>query len=334
MNKLQPATNQSAYLKCGILGFSSSGKTFTAVNIAIGLHKYIKSKKPIGFLDTETGSDFLIHKFKDEKIDVLTAKSRAFKDLIEISREAEKSCDILIVDSLSHFWIDIVESFKKKKNLDRLFFQHWGPIKQEWRTFTDFYINSKLHIIVAGRAGYEYDYQEDAEGVKELIKTGTRMKTEGEMAYEPSLLLEMEKVRIGDGKIGQSFINRCWVIKDRFDKINGKYFDRPKFENFLPHIELLNLGGEHFGVDTKDSTSLFESKESKSEEFKKRKILLEEIQNEILLKYPSQTQEDRKAKVEILRAVFKTGSWTEIESFNSDQLEKGYLQIKSYGKES
>lgn len=329
MIRLKPAVNEQAYLKCGLLGFPGSGKTFTATQIAIGLHKHIESKKPVSFLDTETGSDFVLPLFNKAKIKLLVAKSRAFVDLLDISREAEIESDILVIDSISHFWTDLMESFKKKKGLDRLLFQHWGPIKQEWRAFTDFYVNSKLHIIVCGRAGWEYDFQEDSEGVKELIKTGTRMKTEGEMAYEPSLLLEMEKVRMGEGKVGQSFVNRCWVLKDRFDMINSKYFDKPSFKDFLPHIELLNIGGKHFGVDTeKDSTGLFEGKESRSEEFKKQKIFLDEIQNELVLKWPSQSTADKKMKIETLRSIFGTGSWTAIEGMKSSVLEEGLKKIK------
>ena len=280
-------------------------------------------------MDTETGSDFVLPLFNKAKIKLLTAKSRAFVDLLDVSRQAEVESDILIVDSVSHFWTDLMASFQKKRNLDRLLFQHWGPIKQEWRAFTDFYVNSKLHIIVCGRAGWEYDFQEDSEGVKELIKTGTRMKTEGEMAYEPSLLLEMEKVRTGEGKIGQTFVNRCWVLKDRFDAINSKHFDKPTFKDFLPHIELLNIGGKHFGVDTvSDSTGLFDSRESRSDEYKKVKIFLDEIQNELVLKWPSQGTSDKKMKIETLRSVFGTGSWTAIESMKSDKLEEGLKKIK------
>jgi len=43
MSLFKKAENEQAYLKCGIRGFEKSGKSRTATNIAIGLHKYIKS---------------------------------------------------------------------------------------------------------------------------------------------------------------------------------------------------------------------------------------------------------------------------------------------------
>src|SRR6185503_10075486 len=98
---------------------------------------------------------------------------------------------------------------------------------------TDFYLNSKLHIIICGRAGFDYDYEENEETQrKELIKTGIKMKTEGEFGFEPSLLVEMEAVQNlaqGGGrgkknaapKAGVSVTRRAVVLKDRFSVIDG-----------------------------------------------------------------------------------------------------------------
>ena len=81
----------------------------------------------------------------------------------------------------------------KAKKRTRLQFDDWGYLKGEWRKFTDLFINSNLHIILCGRAGYEYDYFEDEAGKKQLEKTDIKMKAEGEMGYEPSLLVLMER---------------------------------------------------------------------------------------------------------------------------------------------
>lgn len=98
---------------------------------------------------------------------------------------------MLIIDSISHFWKEVQDSYKKSKHRNRLHFHDWGQIKDQWGRFTDCYINSQVHIIMCGRAGYEYAYFEDEDGKKQLEKTGTKMKAESEMGYEPSLLMEM-----------------------------------------------------------------------------------------------------------------------------------------------
>lgn len=312
---LQPIKKETAFLKAGILGFAGSGKTHTAMLIAMGTVNHLRSKKPIAILDTEAGTDFWISRLEKKKIEAIRAKSRAFQDLMMIVGEAEKTSDILIIDSISHIWKNFLESYMKRLNRTRLQFQDWNVIKPEWGKFTDVFLNSKLHIIMCGRAGWEYDYFEDETGKKELMKTGTKMKAESEMGYEPSLLLEMERVRAEDGAVGQKWIHRCHVLKDRADVIDGKMFDDPTFECFLPHFQELNIGGEHLVLDmTRTSEEVFD-KEGLTEDArieKRRKILLEEIEGILVAKYPSTSGHDKQAKLEMVENVFDTKSWTKI----------------------
>lgn len=327
---LQPARNEQAYLKAGIRGFEKCGKTFTSALIAVGLHKYIKSKKSIAFLDTETGSSYVLGKFQEAGIPLLTAKSRAFVDLIAVCREAEKQCDILIIDSITHFWVELVDAYQKKMGRTRLRVQDWGPIKQEWREFSELYVNSKLHIIMCGRAGWEYDFEEDEDGVTEIRKTGTKMKAETETGFEPSLLIEMERIKANDGKIGQTLHARAWVVGDRFDVINGRCFDNPTFESFLPHIAKLNLGGTHVGIDTsKSSKDLFTSPASRSDEFRRREIALAEIKQELALKFSARTDEDKKAAIRVMRSIFGTAAEPALEQLQATSLEIGLRKLKS-----
>ena len=326
------AENQSAYLKAGILGFAGSGKSRTSTEIAIGLHKFIKTNKPVFYLDTETGSDFLKLLFDKAKIELYVNKSRAFVDLLAAVDEAESKEAILIIDSITHFWTELMNAFKKKKKIDRLFFQHWGPIKEEWGQFTQKYVNSKCHIIMAGRAGWEYDYEKDDEGVKELVKTGTKMRAESEMGYEPSLLIEMEKIRNADvkGKVGGAFSHRAWIVKDRFDMINGKFFDNPTFKDFLPHVSLLNIGGEHIGVESgRNSEALFNSDRSVSERLRQRDIYLEEINAELELKFNGRTDEGKKNRIKSLVEIFGSASKTAIENLDNEKLKNGLEKIKT-----
>jgi len=53
-------SEQFSFMKVCAEGFAGSGKSYTLTQIAIGLHKAIKSKKPIKIFDTEGGSKFLV----------------------------------------------------------------------------------------------------------------------------------------------------------------------------------------------------------------------------------------------------------------------------------
>ena len=172
---LKKAVNQTAYLKAGFMGFAGSGKTFTASQLAIGLAKDIGDNKPVAFFDTETGSDYLIKEFENAGVELLVVKTRSFRDLLGFLKEAESACSVAIIDSITHVWQELMEAYAKRNNRrNGLLFQDWGKLKTEWRQFTDLYLNSSLHVIMCGRAGYEYDYSQDETGKKELLKTGTK----------------------------------------------------------------------------------------------------------------------------------------------------------------
>lgn len=340
MSLLKPAKNKQCFAKIGIYGSAGSGKSRTASEIAIGLHKAINSKKPIAVFDTEPAFSWLIPIYEKNDIELLVAdESRALIDLMKFMDEAEKVSDIVIIDSITHVWRDAQESFLKKINASRkksgkkpllaLEFQHWRPIKAAWAEFTDRFLSSKLHVIVCGRAGNVYEYQDkdDGTGKKELISTGTRMATEKELGYEPSLLIEMIAER-QDGKT----TNIAVIQKDRADEINGLEIRMPKYKDFQKHFKALNIGGEHFNsMDQRDSTELFkDAEESGFDVEKKRRIILcEEIQGLLLKHYPSMSAEDKKTKADLLEKIFGTRSWTAVEDMKADILSERLKTLKT-----
>lgn len=312
----------TSFLKLGMMGFAGSGKTYTATSIAIGLHKLAKSKKPIFFLDTETGSDWVKPRIEKAGIELFTAKTRAFRDLLEAVPEAEGSASLLLVDSLTHFWVELTEAYMKKKNRTRLQFDDWAFLKTEWRKFTDLFVNSNLHVIVCGRAGFEYDYSTDEEtGRKNLEKTGIKMKAEGEMGYEPSLLVLMERRMDMDTKTDRHYAK---VIKDRSTLLDGQEFNNPNFENFLPHIQCLNLGGKQLGVDTSRTSVGMIPADNRDNKAKQRAIVLDDIESLLVKHYPGQSSEEKKIKKELLQTHFEA-FWKEMELVTPlERLQKGY----------
>lgn len=334
MSLLKPAVNQTAFLKAGIMGFAGSGKTYTAADMAIGLSKTVGDGKPVAFFDTETGSDFLIPRFKENGIELLVAKTRSFADLLTFMREAEGQCSVAVIDSITHVWQEIMQSYTTKlRRRNGLLFQDWNVVKTEWRGFTDLYLNSKMHVLLCGRAGFEYDYEQDEAGKKELIKTGTKMKAESEMGYEPSLLLEMERVNADErherGKRG-GWIHRCYVLKDRTTRMNGDVIDNPTYASFKPVIDFLNIGGEHVGVDsTRSSVDLFETPESFANRKKRVEITLELIKDALVEGQISGTsREAKEQQVKHLKSAFHTSSWTAIEGMKLEELEIGLKHLR------
>jgi len=322
-----------AYLKAGLLGFAGAGKTYTASNIAIGMIRHLKGMglpegdKPVFFLDTETGSDYVATMIREAGIEIFTAKTRAFKDLIPAVREAEQSGGVMIIDSITHFWREFTEAYAKRKNRTRLEFSDWNFLKTEWGRFTDVYVNSAAHIILCGRAGYEYDFFEDQDGKKQLEKTGIKMKAETEMGYEPSLLVLMEREM--DMETKQVF-RTAHILKERFGLIDGKSFRNPSFEHFMPHITSLNLGGKQLGIDTSRTSEdlIEEGTDSWPHEKRQREIWCEEIEGLLVKHFPSQSAEHKQSKVGMIEKVFHTRSWTKVQNTNSKVIEEGFKKMK------
>lgn len=315
----KPAEVTSAYMKLGLLGFQGSGKTKTASKIVIGLvdhmreHGISAASKPVMFLDTETGSDWVIPDFKAAGIRLNSWKTRAFSDLLIAVDEAETNGSALIIDSITHFWVELTQSYMKKRNRTRLQFEDWGVLKSEWGKFTDRFVNSSAHIALCGRAGFEYDYTVDEETLKKnLEKTGVKMKAEGEMGYEPSLLVLMERQQ----EIEANKIKRVWrtatILKDRSARLDGQSFEDPGFEQFLPHIQMLNLGGKQLGVDTSRTSEHMITPDKRDWQPVQRRIVQDEIKDLLLLHFPGQTAQEKTGKVKALLAAFNA-SWAEIE---------------------
>lgn len=338
MSLLKPATNKVAFAKVGIYGSAGSGKTRTATEIAIGLHKAIGSKKPIVAFDTEPAFSFMLPIFEKAGIELLVYdESRALIDLMKFMDEAEKVSDIVIIDSITHIWRDAQDSYLKKVNMQRkaqgrskiyaLEFHHWKPIKAAWAEFTDRFLSSKMHVIVCGRAGsiYEYQDKDDGSGKKELINIGTRMATEKELGYEPSLLIEMLLKR-EDNKS----INTAVIQKDRADRINGHEIPMPNYQKLKAHFDSLNIGGEHFGsMEQRNSTDMYDVDEQGWDKEKlQREIACEEIAELLKKYYPSQSTEDKLKRAEYLENVFNTRSWTAIENMHSETLRSGLLNLR------
>lgn len=344
MSMFQKAEAGHSHLKAGFMGLAGSGKTFTTSMLAIGLIDYMSErsegvKRKAAFIDTENGAAWVAPRFKQAGIELVVARTRALTDLREAIKEATDSMDFLIIDSITHFWTIFCDEYAARKNRKRgLEFSDWNAVKRDWReNFTDLYLNMPLHISMCGRQGYEYDMQVNDAGKKELVKTGVKMKAEGETGFEPSLLIQMEQEQIlRDGAVER--VERvAYVLKDRSTFLDGKTLRNPSFKDFLPHIQALDIGGVGVAVDTTRNNGTLFNMEGQDLEWRhretQREIALEEIQAEIDKMFPGQTADIKAQRGDYIEAVFKTRSKIAIERKSLDELKEARngIWLKSRG---
>ena len=231
--------NTTPFFKFAAQGMAGSGKTFTLAQIIIGLHKRIESEKPVIIFDTENSAKFLTPMFAAAGIKVLVKTSRTLPDLSKTLKLAENgAADIVLIDSITHVYEQFLEDFKQRKNRKFIQFQDWGFLKPVWkREFSTRFVDAKCHVGFTGRQGYTYDYEE-IDGKRELVKTGVKMKAEAETAYEPDMLLHMERYErlLGDNK---EVWREAMVLKDRSDILDGRIFKDPSYEDLAPAVEFI-----------------------------------------------------------------------------------------------
>jgi hypothetical protein len=289
MSLFKPAENSMAYFKAGFMGEAGSGKTHTATLVTIGLVKLLRAKgikgseKPVFMLDTEQGSAWVKPMFDEAGIELMVAKTRSFADLTGAVRDAEKNGSALLIDSVTHFWEELQESYKRRrasqmnKQYYDLQFQDWAILKSKWRDFSDAFVNSNLHCVLCGRLGFEYEQETNEKGKKEINKVGVKMAAEKGLGYEPNILVWMERRT----DLVTKTVNRTAVVlKDRSQLLDGEQFANPTFQTFLPHVDFLTLGGKHETVDTtRNSESIIPDDDTPLADRKhiRREIVIEEL---------------------------------------------------------
>lgn len=339
-------TRSQAFLKMGVYGGEGSGKSFTASLIAIGLWKHAGLAKPVAYFDTETGADYVAPLFSAAEIPFVAVKTRALKKLRQAIDEATAEASILIIDSLTHPYRELVDTYVKTKRDGTRFvrLQDWQPIKNTWNEqFATPFVNSPLHIIWCARLKNVFEDVEDDQASQQSgrktfksIQVGTAARSETESAYEPSILAEMTKVRT-DSDSG-AFERTMTIHKERFNVIDGKTFrfqrgtnaglleSNDPFAAILPHVELLNLGGAHAGYDNATSEELFKPDDGDAEArqvWQRRAVLLERLEGALSIAFPSTGAADRKAKIQVLDGAFGSVSWKEIGALAIGALEAG-----------
>ena len=314
---LKPAT-RPAYLKAGFFGGTGTGKTFTVAKVLSQFQKEYCPESQIAAFDTEPSMGYIAPMVK--KItgkDLLVFSSRSFADLLDFTKECIAKKHIAIVDSITHPWRQLCTDYldAKKSRVSsaggnistvKLSLKDWGPLKEMWQKFSELFVYSPIHIAIIGREGDVWETIVDDEGKEEIKKVGVKMKTETELGYEPSLLVQMRL----EGKEHLAF-----VAKDRFDAMTGlTSTNNPDIEFFRPHIALLDLKGK--GPEKHEGKPSFEKGTGPNWETIKarREAVLENVKDDLLLACPGRGDDEKAEKVKMLREAFGTSAWTAMES--------------------
>jgi hypothetical protein len=341
----KPATKEIGFVKASMFGPKGTGKTTLLAMLLIHLSKTYHNSAPVAWLASEKGVDFVTDIFAAERVPLLLNRSRSFLDLRSASRDALKEgCCAVGVDSVSHFWQDLFTEGMKARG-PRL--QRIGRIKEEWAPFAQDFQDSAIHFLVTGRMGFVWDEvempDEKGELVKELSKSGTKIKAEGDFGHEPDLEIETAQIddpdlvrfeKIG-GRARRNFksqmIHVATVKKCRVWSLNGKAFtwkDQTAYkadyykkvaEAFQPYFDSINIGGAHATVNAEHGSSavLFDNdstcERSYYEAALKRQIALEKWAATMAIIAGGQSKDSIRMRRIVGETITGTRSQTEFE---------------------
>jgi hypothetical protein len=209
-----PATKSQSKARLALVGPSGSGKTYTALAIASGLGGRI------GCADTEHGRAALYADlFPFDHLPL--GKPYDPRRLVRVlAAAAAQKFDVLIIDSLSHFWmgtggmLDQVDG-AAKRNYGGNGFAGWKDVGPMERELIEAMIAFPGHLIVTMRVKTEYVVDDNDRGKKSPRKLGLRpIQREG---------IEYEFDIVGDLDLNNVLV----VSKSRCPDLAGQVIQQP-----------------------------------------------------------------------------------------------------------
>jgi hypothetical protein len=207
------ATKERAKARIALIGPTGSGKTYTALVTATGLGGRI------ALVDTEHGS---AAKYADEfafdTLPLTVFRPTTLVDVLAVA--AHEGYDVVIVDSLSHFWsgtggmLEQVDDAAKRAGGGGSF-AGWKEARPQERAMIDALLAYPGHLIVTMRTKTEYVVESDERGRKVPRKVGLKPEQREGIEYEFDIVGDLDQE------------NTLVISKSRAKPLSGVVFHKP-----------------------------------------------------------------------------------------------------------
>lgn len=212
--QFKKAVVSEAKLRIALYGPAGSGKTYTSLRIARGLAECINSQ--ILVIDSERGS---ASKYADRfEFYVYELNTKKAEEYIEVIKEAQKHYKIIIVDSLSHAWLELLERVdlltqtKYKGNS----LQAWSEVSLLYKTFVDTLLSVDAHVIATMRVKTDWSVEKDSNtGKIKPVKVGLAPEQRAGIEYEFDILGELNSE------------HTLFITKDRSGFLQDRIITKP-----------------------------------------------------------------------------------------------------------
>lgn len=253
--------------KMSFEGFAGAGKTLTMCLIALGIWEAEGKTGNVLLMDTERSAKFIVPFLRQyglvEGKNLFVTHSRSLARWGEILAMAEKvRGTIFMTDTTTHVYEDMMVQFEKDNGRKVKYPQDAMVIKPMWKEkFSNPFTGAvNTHLLFTGRAAWEYTMDVDEDGKKSFNATGVKMRGDNELAYEPDVVVLMERAQqITDSQV--EVARKATIMKDRSRIIDGNFYyfrpmnqwekgKNPVWEVFEPVYRVLSNGNKTASLQT------------------------------------------------------------------------------------
>jgi len=208
MSQFHKAERKKGKLRLAIAGPAGSGKTYSALLIALGLGGRI------AMIDTERGSGELYDHLGEYDACTIHPPFEPRKYVETIRTAEDLGYETIIIDSLSHAWVgqggllDVHGHIADKTGNS---WSAWRQVTPKHNELVDAMLQSKCHIIATMRSKMEYAQVEE-NGKKQVKKLGMSPIQRDGMEYEFTVFIDLDQQ------------HTATTTKDRTTLFDGQYF--------------------------------------------------------------------------------------------------------------
>lgn len=212
MGGFKRAVKSQAKLRLAISGLPGSGKTWSS--LSVGSH--LTDGGSVAVIDTERGSASLYaNRFAFDVLELEDHSAAGYVRAIELA--ASSGYAVIVIDSLSHAWIDSLE--KVDQVVERgggNSFTAWRKVSPAHNKLVDAILSCPAHVIATMRSKIDYALQDNDKGKKEVKKLGLAPVQRSGVEYEFTIVGDLD------------LEHRMLISKSRADVIPvGEVVDQP-----------------------------------------------------------------------------------------------------------
>lgn len=201
--KFKPATAYIKPMKIFMYGPTYSGKTYGAIVLAVGIVMEIRkcteeeAYKHIILIDTESRRGALYNKMGAYNYEEIKAPYHVQKlSNLVLQLNAEDQIDVIITDSLSHFWTKeggILDLKNQKDLAGGNTYTNWINFTTQFNSMLNVLLESPKHMIITARAKSDTTLQENDKGKMVPVTIGLKSDIRDGIDFEFDIVFNVDK---------------------------------------------------------------------------------------------------------------------------------------------